>query len=199
MNIFFFILLLVIALVGISLLPLPNNYKIYSVSTGSMEPVLKVGSLIVVKPQKDYHKNDIVTAKTKDPKNTVTHRIVNVLRSGTNVAFETKGDANNSKDFSAVLKNDIIGKVIFSIPFLGFPISYSKTLPGLIFMIIIPSTIIIYSELINIKNEAIKLISEKRKRKLNALETVEEQIGEQIVMAEKKLKKKTKKKFRNRK
>ncbi len=159
-NILFALLLVTIFLVGISLVPFPQNFKIFTVSSGSMKPKIKTGSLVVVRPLNKYFVNDIITVKTKDPKKTVTHRLINIKKEGEFTIFETKGDANNAKDFEKIYQKDIIGKVLFSVPYLGYPISYSKTLQGLIFMIIIPATIIIYSEILNIKNEAIRLIKE---------------------------------------
>lgn len=163
-DVLFVILIIIMLIIGISFLPLPKNYKIYSVTSGSMSPNIKVGSLILVKPLKNYSVNDIVTMKTSEPKKTLTHRIVGKITRNNQFVFETKGDANKSKDLENLLSQNIIGKVFFVIPYLGFPISYSKTLPGLIFLIIIPATIIIYSEVINIKNEVIKLFFKKKKK-----------------------------------
>lgn len=160
-DVLFVILIIIMFIVGISFLPLPKNFKIYSVTTGSMSPTIKVGSLILVKPLKNYSVNDIVTIKTPELRKTLTHRIVGKITRNNQFVFETKGDANDVKDISVLLPQNIIGKVFFIIPYLGLPISYSKTLPGLIFLIIIPATIIIYSEIINIKNEVTKLLSKK--------------------------------------
>ena len=155
-NILFIALLSMMFIVGISLFPLPNNYKIYSVTTVSMSPTIKAGSLILVRSLEEYKVNDMVTIKTSEPKKTITHRIVGKINKNNKIIFETKGDANKSKDLKSLEPQNIIGKVFFIIPYLGLPIIYSKTLPGLIFLIIIPATIIIYSEIINIKNELTK-------------------------------------------
>lgn len=161
-NILFIALLVVMFIIGISLLPLPDNYKIYSVTTGSMSPTIKVNSLILVRPLKEYKINDIVTIKITESRKTITHRIVGKINKNNQIIFETKGDANKSKDLENLKPQNIIGKVFFVIPYLGLPIIYSKTLPGLIFLIIIPATIIIYSEILNVKNEMIKLFPKKK-------------------------------------
>ncbi|MBI5122895.1 signal peptidase I [Candidatus Roizmanbacteria bacterium] len=160
-NILFITLLIVMSIIGISLFPLPKNYKIYSVATGSMSPTIKTNSLILVKPLKEYQVNDIVTINTAESRKTITHRIVGKINKNNQIIFETKGDANKSKDLENLKPQNIVGKVFFVIPYLGLPIIYSKTLPGLIFLIIIPATIIIYSEIVNIKNELINLLSKK--------------------------------------
>lgn len=167
-NIFFVTLLSMMFIVGISLLPLPKNYKIYSVTTGSMSPEIQVNSLVFIKPLKKYFVDDIVTIKTSEPGKTITHRIIGKINKNNQTIFETKGDANKSKDLENLETQNIIGKVFFIIPYLGLPIIYSKTIPGLIFLIVIPATIIIYSEIINIKNELIRIFlkgSKKKKKK----------------------------------
>ena len=57
-----------------SFLPLPGNFKTFVVQSGSMEPAIRTGSLIFVKPMEKYVVGDIVNIK--DGKNSVTHRIV---------------------------------------------------------------------------------------------------------------------------
>lgn len=97
----------------------PNiaGFRILTVATGSMEPVLKTDSLILVKetPKEQLMVNDIITFKTKSGV-LVTHRIVKVNENGD---FTTKGDANNAEDIEKVEIAQIQGKVIFHISYLG--------------------------------------------------------------------------------
>lgn len=168
-KIIFGLLIVLILSIAISIIPLPGNYRIYSVVSGSMEPSLPVGSIVFVKPQPNYQVGDIVTFKTpKDPKNTVTHRLVAKDTAKDQIIYSTKGDANQTKDIENLSSENIIGKVFFNLPFIGYPISYSKTLPGLMILVVVPSTIIIYSEIINIKNEAVSLIKKKKKNETSA-------------------------------
>ena len=133
--------------------------------SGSMQPTLKTGSLVIVKPQTNYKVNDIVTFKTKEPGKTLTHRIAEKKIIGQKALYTTIGDANQAMDSNPLLQQNIIGKVLLSLPILGYLISYSKTLPGLIAMIIIPSTIIIYSEIINLKNQIAEYFQKKKVKK----------------------------------
>ena len=161
------VLIFIMAIVAISAIPLPGNYRLYSVQSGSMEPVLKTGGLIFVKSFSNYQTNDIITVKTDNPKNTVTHRVVTINNQDNQISYEIKGDANQTKDIQPVKHENVVGKVIFHLPFLGYPISYSKTLPGLIFLIIIPTVIIISSEVQSIKTEVIRLFKKKKLTKHN--------------------------------
>ena len=93
--------------------PNPTMFGLGSaiVLTGSMEPTIPVGSLIIVHAQSEYNEKDIVMFESDQFSSSVTHRIVEVTENG----YITQGDANNTRD-SEVPKDAVIGKVIFSIP-----------------------------------------------------------------------------------
>jgi signal peptidase len=65
-----------------------------------------------------------------------------------------------------VAESDVVGKYVFRVPYLGYLIGYIKTLPGLILIIVIPATIIVYEESRNIR-KAILEMREKRKKEKN--------------------------------
>ena len=125
---------------------LPGNYKVFLVQSGSMSPALHTGDVVVVKPVSQYHQNDIITFNSNQ-NFTITHRIIQV----NNQSYTTKGDANSVSDQEVVNSSQILGKVIFFIPKLGYFIMFVKSLPGLIVLIVIPSTIIVYQEFLEIK------------------------------------------------
>ncbi|MDP1845803.1 MAG: signal peptidase I [Candidatus Moranbacteria bacterium] len=150
-------ILVLLVLLGVfvvfSFVPFPGNYKVFTVMSGSMEPTIKTGSLIFVKPMADYGVGDIVTRRTTDAKVTITHRIVSKEEIQGKIAFETKGDANDAPDGEKFTAEGIVGKSILKIPWLGYPVGYAKTTPGLILLIVIPAVIIIYDEMNKIKDE----------------------------------------------
>ncbi len=172
---------------------IPGGYNLYAVMSGSMEPTIKTGSVIVVHKQPRYKIGDIITVIQLNSKETITHRINQIIKKTNKTEYILKGDANKSYDPQPIIQQRVIGKVLFSFPSIGYVTSFSKTLPGLIILIVIPATLIIYTELINIKNEAYRLIRERRKRKLTAFENVEEKVGEEIIAVEKEVKKDIKK------
>lgn len=167
-NTVLILLLLLGVFVVFSFVPFPGNYKIFTVQSGSMEPTIHTGSLIFVKPEADYNIGDIVTRKTSDPKVTITHRIVSKVDTGGQIAFETKGDANNAADGEKFAKDAIIGKEIFKIPFIGYPVGYAKTTAGLILLIVVPAVIIIYDELNKIKEEVKRMMRERKNKRETA-------------------------------
>lgn len=163
-------LLVIAAVVAMSALPIPGGIKLFTVQSGSMEPAINTGSVVVVKPQSEYRLNDIITFKdkkdiaNKQPATTTTHRVHDIKQTEMGIMYQSKGDANSAPDGEFVSPDLVIGKVIISIPLIGFPVSFARTQTGLLVLIVIPSTLIVYSELMNIKKE-ISLLLIKRKEK----------------------------------
>ena len=122
------------------------------VYTGSMEPAIPVGSIVVIKPANPntLKIGDIICFKIEsESSTTVTHRIINITDEG----FITKGDANEDPDQWIVKKENIIGKVIAVIPYLGYLGYFVRTPIGFTLLIIIPATLLIILEIKNIIKE----------------------------------------------
>lgn len=166
---FFIVLGLVIAF---SMIPFKNNFKILSVMSGSMEPAIKTGNLVFIKPSAAYDQGEIISFHPNDAKTEkeiVTHRIDSVENSINHKFYITKGDANNAPDPQRISEDKIVGKYIFRVPLLGYLFGFIKTIPGLVLIIIIPATIIIYEESKKIKSE-IKNIIKKKKQEIRKAE-----------------------------
>jgi len=149
----------------------PGGLRLFVVQSGSMEPSLPTGSVVLVAPQSEYKVNDAITffadlSKTnlKSPNATVTHRIVKINNDEGRLNFQTKGDANNSPDKDTTPSSAVLGKVIFSLPYFGRAIAFAKTQTGFLVLIVVPGTIIIYSELVNIKNELVKILRRRHEK-----------------------------------
>lgn len=123
--------------------------RMLSVVSGSMEPSIPTGSIILIIPQSTYRDGDIITYKLGNI--LVTHRIVYAKN-----YFLTKGDSNSQIDPETVSKDQIIGKVVIHIPYLGYIQEKTKTIEGLITFVVIPSAIIIVNEIITIFKNSIK-------------------------------------------
>ena len=131
------------------------------VYTGSMEPAIPVGSVVVIKPvdTETLKVGDIICFKTEsEHATTVTHRIFNI----TNEGIITKGDANEDPDTWAVRKENVIGKVIAIIPFVGYVGYFVRTPVGFILLIVIPASLIIIMEIRNIAKELRKQKQEQK-------------------------------------
>lgn len=96
------------------------GFKVHIVQSGSMEPVIKTGSLVVVNENARYDDvevGDIVAFKTATGAK-VTHRVIAVTPEG----FETKGDNNNGlSDGVSTTRSNFWGVTYeFCIPELGY-------------------------------------------------------------------------------
>ena len=166
-NIVLVFLIIVGLMTAFSMLPIRGNYMILSVMSGSMAPTVSTGSVVVVKPIEllQYRVGDIITFKSPDDraiKDNITHRIYKIEEKDGTRFFVTKGDANDTPDVDLVKPDKLAGKAYFSIPLLGYLFGYIKTLPGLVLLIIVPATIIIYEEVRKLKSEAKKIVEKRR-------------------------------------
>ncbi len=124
------VVLLAIALVGVRIIGLQP----YAVLSGSMEPTYHVGSLIYVKTvdYKELRIGDPITFMISQD-TVVTHRIIEVIADEEDpdtIRYFTKGDANDTPDGSSVHCKNILGKPLFSIPYLGYVSNYIQNPPG---------------------------------------------------------------------
>ena len=115
--------LAVAGLVMVLLLPFQFNFRYVAVLSGSMTPIMPVGSVGVVQPvpAEKIGVGDVLTFSSEDHSgNLVTHRVVEVLteEDGT-ISFRTKGDANESPDRSLVPADAVEGRVMLVLPGAG--------------------------------------------------------------------------------
>ena len=123
--------------------------KFYVVQSGSMEPAIKTGSLVLSLPSPTYANGDIVTFRGSGNK-LITHRIgARLFPEGINAepVYLTSGDANDGFDKLKLNNEKIVGKVIFFVPYLGYFADFAKEPYGFILFVIVPATILVYEEL----------------------------------------------------
>lgn len=153
----------IVAVAGLlvaSMLPIPGNIEIKIVKSGSMEPSIPTGSIVVVKPQEVYRVGDVITfgedTKTQIP---TTHRIMEVA---VGPSYITKGDANEENDPNPVVNRDVIGKVIFHAPSVGYVLDFAKQPIGFVLLVAIPAAFVILEEIVTIVRETRKGLRRRR-------------------------------------
>lgn len=166
-----------------------RGISFFAVTSGSMEPIIKTGSLIYSSRFKadELKEGDIITFKLisdieKKEAIIVTHRINKIKKTTTLVEtgrktkkpsiqyeFVTKGDANNIVDLKTVTLGNILGKYQFSIPYVGYLISYTHTFNGFMFFIIAPALILIIWEIISLIIFIKKHYEKKAEEKINKI------------------------------
>ena len=160
-----FILIFLIVLVAMNLWMLGNKFimgedipKIMGYSnaivlTGSMEPSISAGDMLIFKTEKEYGEGDIIVFKSDNM--LVTHRIIEKTPGG----FITKGDANNTEDEALVSQSQVVGKLKWVIPFFGFVVNFFKGPLGMLILIVIGLALI---ELSDYKGKRRKPSKEKK-------------------------------------
>lgn len=128
----------------------PPKYNAYVVLTGSMLPEIDPQDVVVTKKieGKDLKVGDIITFIPSDSRISniiVTHRILNKYYDATTnkYTYQTKGDANNTPDFTLAEDSNVIGKVIFRIPKIGYIQQFLATRGGWIIVVLIPALVIL--------------------------------------------------------
>lgn len=158
------VVLLAVALVGVRLVGLQP----FMVLSGSMEPTYHVGSLVYVK-EVDYK-----TLQVGDPitymlsqDTVVTHRIIEVLvdeEDPDTIRYFTQGDANDVPDGSSVHYRNVIGKPVFSLPYLGYVSNYIQNPPGMYVAIAAGAVLILLVFLPDLFEEEDKEPKEEKKK-----------------------------------
>jgi signal peptidase len=124
------------------------GWQVDTVLSGSMEPAIPTGSILVSRTvaSDSINVGDIITFSGSGKGRFITHRVTAIERTN-GIVFTTKGDANNAEDPYPVPAENVVGKVLVHIPFLGFLFSFVKTPFGMILTLVLPGLFIIGLEL----------------------------------------------------
>jgi signal peptidase len=122
------------------------------VLSGSMEPAIQTGSVVVSRPiaADEVRAGDIIMFASPAGHTLTTHRVIKVGPKDDELYFTTKGDANKGADINSVAPSQIVGIIVFSVPYLGYLISFIKTPLGLVICLIVPVAVLIISELLSV-------------------------------------------------
>ncbi|MFS0821605.1 signal peptidase I [Bacillus sp. 1P02SD] len=163
-NVLFALLVLLSILTLVSIFQLKNQvgqvptilgFKIMTVMTGSMEPELQPGDMIIVREKKpgELRVKDVITYQLNE-QTLVTHRIVDLEEKNGETFFQTKGDANNVVDDGLVSHDQIVGVLVFTIPKFGQLAQALQTPTGMILLslfILLIITIGMIKKMLNIQ------------------------------------------------
>ncbi|OGD96495.1 signal peptidase I, partial [Candidatus Curtissbacteria bacterium RIFCSPLOWO2_01_FULL_41_28] len=167
-------LLLILSAIAIAYIAIPAfGNKALIVRSGSMQPAIKVGDLVVVKTQhglltpqpisdnplssakiSSYKVGETIAFKSQNgSKVFTTHRIVGKEIQEGKVFYRTKGDANDSADENLVAEENVVGKSMFRLPHFGKLFAFAKSNIGFPLLVIFPALLVIILEMVNIYKE----------------------------------------------
>jgi len=145
-----FALVLLLVLVQTSFIP---GYQARIVQSGSMEPAISTGALVLVREQPQYSVDDVITFTTDGADIPTTHRVMSDGLQQGELVYYTKGDANNDQDPEPVTLAQILGRVLFSIPYLGYLLDFARQPLGFVLLIGVPALMIFVEEASSIVRE----------------------------------------------
>lgn len=157
-------------------------YSIYTKKTGNSGKPPLIGAYVIVSPSmvptinvldaivsfrvntNNLKIGDIITFSSSDSRYdgmTVTHRIIKTSDLEGEKVYSTKGDNNTTPDGGNVKQSEILGKVVFVVPWLGY-IQYLLAKPlGWLILIVVPCVFLIVYDILKLK----KVVQKSNKTK----------------------------------
>lgn len=153
--------LIVFSIINKNETPCFFGIKTFVIVSGSMQPDLMIGDIVIVKKcdKNDINVGDIISYRSGQ--SVITHRIVEFIESDGQTGYITKGDNNNVKDNVVVKFEDIEGKYIGKISKLGNVVLFLKNKIVIISIILIFYLIYVHELKVN---EKIQIRKEKREK-----------------------------------
>lgn len=137
------------------------SWSLDGVRSGSMSPVIKRGALVIGQPVKPENvaANDIIIFRpASGDGNLIVHRVIKIENNSA-LRFITKGDTSAISDPYPVPAANVVARVIFHPPLLGFIAIFFSTPVGFVVAIVLPG-----ATLVIVLGHSI--LSEVRKRKV---------------------------------
>lgn len=130
-----------------------GSYRMFTVVTGSMEPVYNVGDVVISKevdPSTIKKGDDVVYLGEKDDfkDKIVTHRVIKIEKKEGDYYFTTKGVANEYSD-PVISSDQIYGKVVYRPVVLSFLSGILNTRLGFYLLIFVPVAFLIFLEILD--------------------------------------------------
>lgn len=156
------------------------GYRVFTVATGSMEPVYKVNDVILVKTV-DVKSlkvgDDIAYLADEEKKMLITHRIIKIEEVDGVVKYTLKG-VNNEYEDLPITGDKIYGKVVGKVYFINLLNHVTKNIYGFFFLVFCPLVLVIFLE---VADTIIDMRVEKNELKLKKSSNKEEEIDEEVI------------------
>ena len=142
----------VLLLLATFLAPSLFNLSFNTILSGSMTPAIKTGAMIAtskVTPE-EVQVGDIIAFRIEGMDTPICHRVIEIKETEEGIGFQTKGDANEEPDTWVVKPENLIGRMTFHIPYVGYLAKFIKSKIGFGLLVGLPAVIIIGLEIKNL-------------------------------------------------
>lgn len=161
------------------------GYRVFTIATGSMEPVYNINDVILVKdtdPSTLKKGDDIAYLGNRDAVKglIVTHRIIRIETFSDGKVHYTLKGVNNKYEDSSITEDQILGKVVGKLPVVNFINHVVKNIYGFFFLVFCPLVLVIFLEIadtiidMKLEKNEIRLIEkeDKKSKKKNKKENI---------------------------
>jgi signal peptidase len=147
----------------------PNFFgiKTYVIISGSMEPQINIGDIVVIKSVSDdeLQTGDIISFKKGQ--SVITHRIASIdTNENGEKVIVTKGDNNNTEDSGTISFDDVEGKLIKIIPKFGKVVMFMQNKYFITIVLLLFYTYIVKSSTLQRKRK------ERRRKRIEFEESI---------------------------
>lgn len=120
-----------------------SGHGVFAVRSGSMNPALEVGDLVVTRlvDPAEIEPGDVITIDTGS-RTIVTHRVVAVQATDDGPVFTTRGDANATPDPVAASAEQFQGRVDWRMPLLGYVLAMIAMPAGIVALVSIAAALL---------------------------------------------------------
>ena len=161
------------------------GYRVFTIATGSMEPVYNIDDVILVKDidSSTLKKgDDIAYLGNRDAVKglIVTHRIIRIETFNDGKVHYTLKGVNNKYEDPSITADQILGKVVGKLPVVNFINHVVKNIYGFFFLVFCPLVLVIFLEIadtiidMKLEKNEIRLIEkeDKKSKKKNKKENI---------------------------
>ena len=161
------------------------GYRVFTIATGSMEPVYNINDVILVKdtdPSTLKKGDDIAYLGNRDAVKglIVTHRIIRIEAFSDGKVHYTLKGVNNKYEDPSITEDQILGKVVGKLPVVNFINHVVKNIYGFFFLVFCPLVLVIFLEIadtiidMKLEKNEIRLIEkeDKKSKKKNKKENI---------------------------
>jgi len=137
---------------AVFLTPTLFGFTFNTILSGSMQPTLGVGEVIGIEKVefKDVKVSDVISFKVEGMDTPVCHRVIEIVETEEGIGFRTKGDANEEPDPWVITPKNLIGRMTFHVPYVGYLAKFVKSKIGFGILIGLPALLIVILEIKNL-------------------------------------------------
>ena len=148
----FVLVICLLLFLAVFLTPTLFGFTFNTILSGSMKPALGIGEVIGLEKVefKEVEVGDVIGFKLEGMDTPVSHRVIEIVETEEGIGFLTKGDANEEPDSWVVRPENLAGRMMFHIPYLGYLAKFVKSKVGFALLVGLPAVIIVALEIKNL-------------------------------------------------